>query len=226
MGAAIGEVLPLAVGVAISPVPVIAVILMLLSPRAGGTSTGFGLGWVAGIAAATAVVVLVADGADLDGGTSEPSTTSSWVKLVLGVLLLGLGVHQFAGRPKRGESAPLPKWMSAVDGMTPAKATALGFALAAVNPKNLLMCVAAGVAVGGAGLSTGSDIAVVAIFTLLAASTVLVPVAVYAAASARMQQPLDELKVWLQANNTVVMSVLLVVLAAVLIGKGISGLSA
>jgi hypothetical protein len=34
MGQAIGEILPLAVGVALSPVPIIAIILMLGTPRA------------------------------------------------------------------------------------------------------------------------------------------------------------------------------------------------
>jgi hypothetical protein len=46
MGAVVGDPLPLAVGVAVSPVPIIAVILMLLAPRASGTSAGFGLGWL------------------------------------------------------------------------------------------------------------------------------------------------------------------------------------
>lgn len=44
MGSVLGEMLPLAVGVAISPIPIIAVILMLLSKRAGGASAGFGVG--------------------------------------------------------------------------------------------------------------------------------------------------------------------------------------
>jgi hypothetical protein len=34
MGTAIGQILPLAVGVALSPVPIIAVVLMLMSRRA------------------------------------------------------------------------------------------------------------------------------------------------------------------------------------------------
>ena len=38
MNLVIGEILPLAVGIAISPIPIIAAILMLLSPRAKGTS--------------------------------------------------------------------------------------------------------------------------------------------------------------------------------------------
>ncbi len=37
----IGDPLPLALGIAISPIPIIAAILMLLSPKARGTSIGF-----------------------------------------------------------------------------------------------------------------------------------------------------------------------------------------
>ena len=43
MNAVIGDLLPLAVGVAISPIPIIAAILMLLAAKAGGASMGFTL---------------------------------------------------------------------------------------------------------------------------------------------------------------------------------------
>ena len=59
MGAVIGEILPLAVGIAISPIPIIAVILMLLSPRAKGASVGFMIGWVVGIIVAVVVFTLL-----------------------------------------------------------------------------------------------------------------------------------------------------------------------
>ena len=52
MLAVIGAILPLALGIAISPIPIIAAILMLLSPKARGTSVGFLLGWVLGIVVA------------------------------------------------------------------------------------------------------------------------------------------------------------------------------
>jgi hypothetical protein len=41
VGAVIGDLLPLALGVAISPIPIIAVIVTLLSRQAARTSTGF-----------------------------------------------------------------------------------------------------------------------------------------------------------------------------------------
>jgi threonine/homoserine/homoserine lactone efflux protein len=111
-----------------------------------------------------------------------------------------------------------------MDSFTLPKAAGLGFVLSAVNPKNLLMCVAAGTAIGSGRLSGGEDVIAVAVFTVLAASTVAVPVLAYAVARDRLRGRLDELKDWLQAHNAAVMSVLLLVIGAVLVGKGIGGL--
>jgi len=142
VGQVIGDLLPVTVGVAVSPVPIIAVILMLLAPRAGGTTAGFLLGWVLGIALACTVFLLLAGTLDL-GTSSEPSTTSSWVRLVLGVLVLLVGVREWRARPAAGAEPSMPKWMAAIDSFTAVKAAGLGFLLSAVNPKNLLICAAA-----------------------------------------------------------------------------------
>jgi Sap, sulfolipid-1-addressing protein len=223
MGGVIGDLLPLALGIAISPVPIIAVILMLFAPRAGGTSAGFMVGWVAGIVVATVVFLLIAGTADL-GSESKPSALASWIKLLLGVAALALAVRQWRGRPKKGERPSLPGWMSAIDKMTPGKAGGLGFLLAAVNPKNLALAVAAGVAIAGGGLSTGGDVVGVLVFTVIAACTVAVPVIGYAVAADRMRGPLDGLKGWLEENNATVMCVLMLVIGTVLFGKGLGGL--
>jgi threonine/homoserine/homoserine lactone efflux protein len=114
--------------------------------------------------------------------------------------------------------------MSAIDAMTPPRATVLGFLLSAVNPKNLAMCVAAGVAVAGGSLSGGGTAVAVAVFTVLAGCTVAVPVLAYAVAADRMRGPLDRLRTWLERHNSAVMGVLPLVLGVVLVGKGIAGL--
>ena len=131
-----------------------------------------------------------------------------------------MGVRQWRGR---GDEHGTPKWMTAIDGFSPAKALGLGFLLSAINPKNLLMAVAAGVAIGGADLSTGDDIIAIAVFTVIAACTVAIPVIAYLVAKDRMRGPLDSMKAWLQDNNATVMSVLILVIGVVLLGKGISG---
>ena len=220
MTSAIGEILPLALGIAISPIPIIAAILMLLSPRAKTTDVGFLAGWVVGVVAAVTVFTLVsALLPDEDPDASKPIVGS--IKIVLGLLLVLLAVKQWRSRPGENETAAMPKWMSAIDSMTPTKALVLGFLLSAVNPKNLVMAIGAGVAAGAAGLDAGGTVIVLAVYTLLAVSTVLVPVIGYLFASSAVRAPLERLRVWLQQNNATVMSILLLVIGVVSIGKGL-----
>jgi hypothetical protein len=223
MGGVIGDVLPLAVGVAISPLPIIAVILMLLAPRAGAASSGFLTGWVAGIVVVTIVVTVIADVAGLST-SGGGSTAGGVVKIVLGALLVLLAVKQWRGRPHDG-SAPTPsKWLSAIDSVTPAKATGLGFALAAVNPKNLVMILGAGVSIGSAGLPISQIVVTIAVFTIVAAVSVAAPVVVYRLSQEKAHTWLTSLKTWLISNNATVMMTLFLVIGVVLIGKGIGTL--
>ncbi|WP_448811633.1 GAP family protein [Agromyces bauzanensis] len=220
MGAVIGDILPLAVGIAISPIPIIAAILMLLSPRARHTSVGFMGGWVLGIAVAVTVFTLLSTVLpDRDPDAAKPVT--GVIQLLLGAGLLFLALRQWRSRPAPGDEPPLPKWMSGIDAMTAWRALGLGFLLAAVNPKNLLLGAAAGLAVGSARLDIGAVVLALVIFTLIAAASVAVPVIAYLVASDRMAAPLERLRGWLVHNNATVMAVLLVVIGVVLIGKGI-----
>jgi threonine/homoserine/homoserine lactone efflux protein len=220
VGSVIGDILPLALGIAISPIPIIAAILMLLSPKAKATSVGFLIGWVVGIVVAVVVFTVLASIIP----ASDPSQSkpiSGVIKIVLGALLLFLALRQWRGRPKTGEAAALPKWMSAIDTMTAGRGLVLGFLLAALNPKNLLMGVGAGVVIGSAKISFGSEILAIVIFTIIAACTVAIPVIAYLVASNAMRAPLEGLRGWLVQNNSTVMSVLLLVIGVVVIGKGI-----
>lgn len=220
MNTAIGAILPLALGIAISPIPIIAAILMLLSPRARATSVGFLLGWILGIVVAVSVFTLLASViTPQDPDAAHP--TQGVIRIVLGVLLLLLALRQWRGRPKPGEKIALPKWMAAIDKVTFPVAIGLGFLLSAVNPKNLLMAAGAGVEIGSAGLEVWPTVGVIAVFTVIAASTVLVPVIGYLIAADRLRAPLDALRGWLEKENAVIMSILLLVIGVVLIGKGI-----
>ncbi|MGW5237738.1 GAP family protein [Monashia sp. NPDC004114] len=220
MGAVIGDILPLALAVFISPIPIIATILMLLAPNARAASVGFMLGWLAGIV--VALVVFVALAAVIpEPGDDASQPVAGTVKIALGALMLLIAAKQWRGRPHAGEEPVLPKWMAAIDKFTLGRALTLGFALSALNPKNLLMTASAGVLVGTARLSTGEVVAVVAVFTVIAGASVAVPVLGYLLARDRMSGPLQSLRVWLVHNNATVMAVLLLVIGVTMIGKGI-----
>lgn len=218
MGEAIGATLGFAVGIAISPIPVAAAILMLFSDRARTNATAFGVGWVVGIAAVASIVAAL-PGVGTD--TGEPSSSTGWIKLVLGLLLLLVAVRQWRGRPTGDDEPPVPGWMARIDDLRPGAAVGLGLALSAVNPKNLLLGAAAGASLAALDLPTGQAVGAIVVYTVVAAATVAVPVAAYLVAGARLDPLLERTKEWLIANNSVVLAVLLVVFGVNLLGDAL-----
>ena len=94
MGQAIGQTLPFAIGIALSPIPIIGVVLMLATPRAGPNGIAFLLGWVLGLAAVATAALLISNGA----GASEGGGPADWVSGLK--LALGLGIALSALNPK------------------------------------------------------------------------------------------------------------------------------
>lgn len=219
----IGQLLPSAVGVALSPVPIVAVILMLGTPKAKSNGPAFAAGWILGLVAVSVVVLLLASGADdPDSGTS---TAVDWIKLVLGLVLLVLAYRRWHERPRPGAVAEMPKWMAAIDSFTPGRSFGLGALLAGVNPKNLALTMAASATIARAGLGGAETAGAVALFVILGSITVAGPVIFSLVMSERAAGPLASMKEFMSAHNGVIMMVVLIVLGAKLIGDAISGLS-
>ena len=224
VGEAIGQILPLAVGVAVSPVPIIAVILMLVTPRARMNGPAFVLGWLGGLAAVGVIVLAIASPADANDD-GEPATWVSVLKLALGLLLVVVALREWRGRPRGGEQAATPKWMGAIDAFTPPKAGGAGAVLSGANPKNLLLAVAAAAAIAQTGISGGEQAVAYAVFAVIATIGVAAPVLIYFALGDRARPILDDLKAWMGRNNAVIMAVLCLVIGAKLVGDAISGFS-
>jgi hypothetical protein len=224
MGNAIGEILAPAIGVAISPVPIIAVILMLFTRRPKSISLAFLGGWILGLAIVSGIVLAVAQPHDYDPD-SGPSTAAALVRLVLGVLLFWLAVRQWRSRPKPGEEPHMPGWLASLDSFTPVKSLGLGAILSGINPKNLALTLSAAMTIAQAELGAASTAGVMVVFIIIASISVAAPIAAYLVMGDKAARTLDGWKVWLTANNHTVMFVLLLVFAVVLLGKGISGLT-
>lgn len=218
----LGETLTYAATISISPVPVIAVILMLRSPRPKAMGLGFLLGWITGIAVAVTVMTVVASAipaaADSGDGSDPVAGTA---RLVLGAALLFLAVKKFRTRPKAGEVQELPEWLNRINTMGSNKAPGFGFLLAALNPKNLMMALAAGVVFGGAHAGTGMVVGAAAVFTVLAGLSVLVPVMLYFLAPVKVLGVLENVMGWLMVNSNTIVMVVLAVLGTQVIGQGL-----
>jgi threonine/homoserine/homoserine lactone efflux protein len=222
MAEAIGQMLPAAVGVAISPIPIVAVVLMLVSARGRVNGPAFLAGWCLAIAVVGTVVLLAAGGASAsDDG--EPAGWVPWLELVLGVLLLLVALRHWRARPRGDAEPPLPKWMQALDRFKPPKAFGAGAVLAGVNPKNLLLIVAGAAAIAQTGIPGGEQAIALALFVLIASVGVATPVVIAFALGDRSGPLLAGLKGWMAHNNAVIMVVLLAIIGVKLIGDAIGG---
>jgi threonine/homoserine/homoserine lactone efflux protein len=215
VAAALGDVLPLAAAIALSPFPVIPAILLLFTPRPRASGVGFLAGWATGIAGTAVLVAALA--AVVEGGDQPPAWAAP-TRIVLGVALLALGVRQWIGRR---EAKGTPAWMAALEDTTPAQAVKLGLLLSAANPKIVLLAAAAGVGIGAADLPPARVVLVILLFTVLASVTVTLPMVVHAVGGDRALAPLGRARAWLEANNAAVLAVVFVVIGAVLLVRGL-----
>ena len=225
MGDAIGQMLASAVGIAISPLPLIAVILMLVTPKGRANGIAFTAGWVISLAALVTVIVLAGSGADASAGDDGPATWTLWLKLGLGALFLLMGVKQWRNRPREGHEARTPGWMKAIDRFTPVKSAGLAAALAVANPKNLVLAVGGAVSIASSTASPGGKTVAAALMVLIASLCTLLPLSVYLFGGAKSASVLGDWKAWMATHNAAIMTTVLIVLGAKYVGDAISGLT-
>ena len=198
--------------------------LVLGSPRGTAKGLAFVLAWLVGLGAVGAAVLLFA-GALEASESGEPATWVNVVLLALGVILVVLAAKQWRGRLRVGEEPPVPGWMRTIDEFTAAKAAGAGFALSALNPKNVLLTVAAAAEIAERGLPAGEQAVVLIGFVLIASVGVLTPLVLTLALADRSHGLLEGLRGWMARYNAVIMSVLFLLIGAKLIGDAISGFS-
>ena len=224
MAQGISEVLTFAIGVAISPVPIIAVILMLFSGRAKVNGPVFLAGWVIALAVVSGAAYLLSDA----GSASTDSAAAdgvSWAQIIFGVLFLLLAGRSWRSGRRREPSRRCPSGWPGIDAFTPARALGLGLLLAGVNPKNLLLAAGAGSALAVTGPSTAEAVISLIVFVVLGSLTIAGPVVFYLTGGDRAKTQLDAAKDWLAVHNDAVMTVLFLVLGVNLIAKGIPPLT-
>lgn len=212
------ELIPIALVIAISPLSIIPGILVLHTPRPRPTSLAFLAGWMLGIAVMTAAFVA---GADLSSGLSKSPGWAPHVRIAIGVALIAFGVYRWQTRNKAQHS---PKWMTSMTSIGPTRAFVTAAVLTVANPKVLAMCIAAGVAIGTAALGRPAAFQAVVVFTVIAASSVAIPVLAYLVAGEKLDEPLNRLKVWMERNHGALVGGILVVIGAALLYKGIHAL--
>ncbi|HSP53343.1 MAG TPA: GAP family protein [Cryobacterium sp.] len=218
---AFGTALPVAVAVALSPFPILAVVLVLLSPAGRSAGLAFLAGRVVGVALVVAAFAAISD---LIVRSDDVSPMAAAARVLVGASLVVLAVWKWPGWTRTERVAELPGWMGALEGSSPGRASRVAFLLSVGNPKELLLGVGAGITIGGAGLPLGPTLGVAAAYTVIACSSVALPVVAFLVAPDRFRGRLEKLREVLVRHNAAIMSVVLLVIGAALIGGGLADL--
>jgi len=221
MGEALTSSLTYAVGIAASPIPIVAVILMLFSSRPRVNSAIFTTTWVSGIAA---IVTITAFVPGLGADSESRGTGRGVVRIVIGVIFLLLAVRNWRRRPAAGEEPSTPPWLTPESGIGVRAAVILGLALSVLNPKDLALAASGGAAIGAEDLTTATTIVTVIVFTAVAVSTVVIPVLIYLVVGARSEETFDRVKGWLLRHNAAFLAVIWLVLGVIFVLEGIAAI--
>ena len=222
MGGAIGDVLPLALTVAIVPVSIISLVFLLLSRRARANAVAFTGGRILGLAVAVALAAAVAAGRSIDINTGS-SQVISILKVVAGVVLILAGAWRWRRHRRGSGEHSLPRWMERLEEATPALSFGAGFLVSTLEPLTLACAVDAGLAIAKADLSFLSSVVVAAVFVLVAASTNIALLAAYLAGATRAERKLTSVQVWIHAHHEGLSILLMPVLGVILVGRGLPG---
>jgi len=174
MSDALSGMVPLAIAIAVSPIPILAVILMLLTERSTANAAAVLAGWFLALVVIGGVVALLGIGrAD---SAEDPSTGLLIAQFVLAAVLLAGALRRWRMRTRAGDDHESPKWMNAVRSVHPPRAFALGIGLIALNPKDGLLTVAAGASLAESDASGATAAIALLVFALVASATIIAPI--------------------------------------------------
>ncbi|WP_170285607.1 GAP family protein [Microbacterium rhizomatis] len=214
--------IPIALAVAISSVPIMAMFFMLLSPGRNRSAVPYMIGWVVGLVIVLAVCALLAHTVPTASSDRQPDLAVGIAEIVVGIALVGLAF--FSWRRSRHQTAPqTPGWLSSAGKLGPWSSLGLGLVLN-IRPKGILLAVAAGLTLRADADTTSVVVVSIVIYTVIAASTVAVPIIATVAAPKRMEPRLVSVHDWMLRNGGLLTGVIVGFVGVVVIGTGIGRL--
>lgn len=215
------RLLPIALAVAISSVPITTTIFILLSPNRTRSGVAFLIGWTTGIALMITLFTLFARAVPTPRSTREPDVAVGVIEIVAGAALIVLEIIGLIR--SRGRTPEAPKWVTAAAKLGPWSSLGLGLIMN-VRPKGIFLAVAAGVTVHADAASVPVAVVAIVIYTVVGASTVATPIIAMLAVPAVFEPRLLRINAWMIRRGSTLTRVIIAILGAVIIGMGIARL--
>jgi hypothetical protein len=186
----IPELLILAIAGGLSPTHVLAVIVLLETPRPILNAGAFvmGLSLVRLVIATIALLVLNS----ISWSPKENDSTTAILSLFIGVLLLGAAIALELRKLSHHVSSP--RWESVLKAATPAKAFLAGLGIMLISPRHWLIVIVGAFAIEDSGIGPISEALMVVVYIALLELLVWAPLAAYIASPVRTSGLLSRLR--------------------------------
>lgn len=213
---------PIAIAVAISSVPIMTAIFILLSPNRSHSALPFLIGWVVGMLLVVSACAFFAQAVPTPRSPRRPDAAVGTLEILVGVGLIVLAVVAWR-RSRRNLLPPAHRSLASRATLGPWSSLGLGFILN-LRPKGLLLAIAGGLTIRADADGLPAAVGAIVIYTLIGSSTVAVPIIVTVVAPAKAEPRLIAANGWMLRNGAALTSLIMVVIGLVIVGMGIARL--
>jgi threonine/homoserine/homoserine lactone efflux protein len=220
MGGLLLELVPTAVGLALTPTAIAASILFLSSKRPVANALAFAAPFAL-VYSTLAVLALIAAHSSAEPLLSEGA--KHWITFLIGLVLLAAAVRSWLTGRHPVATATKSKVLEAVDSANPLSAFGIGLAIAVLNP-NIPILFAGLATIVAAEVSTADRIVGAAFLVLASEVGILGPVVWYMVQPRAARRGLGRVRSWLALHQHAVNLAVLVFFGAVFALKGLGGL--
>ena len=212
---AILQSLPIALGIVVATLPALAVPLILITRREIKILLAFMAGYAGGLLAVGGVAISFADLATPND--AAPARWIVWLRILLGLTLLVLAWRKWQDRAAPGDAEDVPGWMKSIDTIDTGRAALLGFALVALNPKNVVLVASGGLAIAQATPAPLAQAGALLVFAAVSGIGIAMPYLMWITMGEAAIAPLDRLKAAMARNNRLIVTAILALLGLVVI---------
>ena len=237
MGELILALVPVALGVVLSPLAIMALVAVLLSHNARANGIAYLLGWFLGLAGLMALFLWLFPLLAVHE-RGEPPLWVPLLRLLVGLFLVGSAVWVYrkgrvhiarmaaASTPREvvAASPQLPGWLHSVESFRPGRTLLLGVGLFVLNPVDASCAIIAALDITLTGVDPTAGFWVAVVFIVVGTVPIALPV-LYVIVRGQAAQPfLDLVRTWIAGNTHVLNAALLLVIGALQLEKGIAAL--
>jgi len=214
------QILPLALGAAVSPTALMGIILLLsLSKNPKISGFGYYFGSIILILIVIALGAII--GAGITSRSSHPQPLLALFDLVLGIILVILGVRRIFKSQKSPKNLFHDKDTNVSYPLMFVKGLTFGFLMFLINFSTTIIVLEAGKVIWTSSADTTGKIIVIIFLVLITLLVCEVPLTMYLLFPEKANKILSRVNVWMQRNGHILMGLVILVIGVYLVWIGL-----